>query len=65
VLFAPVCAGGHAAIGQPIATLFAEHDEHGVHPRELARLTADFTVPDDVVRHGARAVSAHEGSPMT
>ena len=47
VLFPLMRAGGHPAIGQPIAVLLAEHDDHGAHLRELERLTADFTVPDD------------------
>lgn len=47
VLFPLMRAGGHPAIGQPIAVLLAEHDDHGAHLRELERLTAGFTVPDD------------------
>jgi regulator of cell morphogenesis and NO signaling len=47
VLFPLMRAGGHPAIGQPIAVLLAEHDDHGVHLREIERLTNDFTVPDD------------------
>jgi len=47
VLFPLMRRGGHAMIAQPIAVLLAEHDDHGAHLRELERLTADFTVPDD------------------
>jgi regulator of cell morphogenesis and NO signaling len=27
--------------------MLAEHDDHGVHLREIERLTADLTAPDD------------------
>jgi regulator of cell morphogenesis and NO signaling len=47
VLFPLMRAGGHPGIGQPIAVMLAEHDDHGAHLREIERLTADFTVPDD------------------
>jgi regulator of cell morphogenesis and NO signaling len=47
VLFPLMRAGGHPSIGQPIAAMLAEHDDHGVHLRAIERLTNDFTVPDD------------------
>ncbi len=46
VLFPLMRRGGHPMIGQPIAMMLAEHDDHGAHLRELERLTGDFTVPD-------------------
>lgn len=47
ILFPMMRGGGHPMIGQPIAAMLAEHDDHGGHLRELERLTADFTPPDD------------------
>ncbi|MDR3539173.1 MAG: iron-sulfur cluster repair di-iron protein [Acetobacteraceae bacterium] len=47
VLFPMMRHGGHPAIGQPIAVLLAEHDDHGTHLRELERLTGAFTTPGD------------------
>jgi regulator of cell morphogenesis and NO signaling len=47
VLFSLMRAGGHPAIGQPIAVMLAGHDDHGARLRELERLATDFTVPDD------------------
>ena len=46
VLFPLMRQGGHPMISGPIAVLLAEHDDHGVHLRELERLTTDFTAPD-------------------
>jgi regulator of cell morphogenesis and NO signaling len=47
VLFPMMRQGGHPMIAQPIQVLLSEHDNHGVHLRELERLTDTFTVPDD------------------
>jgi regulator of cell morphogenesis and NO signaling len=46
VLFPMMRQGGHPMIAQPIQVLLSEHDNHGVHLRELERLTDTFTVPD-------------------
>ena len=47
VLFPLMRRGGHPMIGQPIAAMLAEHDDHGAHLRTLERLTNDFTAPAD------------------
>ncbi|MGA3399526.1 MAG: iron-sulfur cluster repair protein YtfE [Acetobacteraceae bacterium] len=47
ILFPLMRRGGHPMIAQPIAVLLSEHDDHGVHLRELERLTGDFAIPDD------------------
>ncbi len=47
ILFPLMRKGGHPMIAQPIAVLLAEHDDHGVHLRELERLTGEFALPDD------------------
>lgn len=47
ILFPAMRRGGHPMIAQPIAMMLAEHDDHGVHLRELEALTGDFVAPDD------------------
>jgi regulator of cell morphogenesis and NO signaling len=47
ILFPMMRRGGHPMIAQPIAVMLAEHDDHGVHLRELEALTNDFVVPGD------------------
>lgn len=47
VLFPLMRQGGHPMIGQPIRIMLAEHDGHGVHLRDLERLTNDFLTPAD------------------
>lgn len=47
VLFPLMRRGGHPMIRQPISMMLAEHDDHGVHLRELERLTNDFLTPAD------------------
>jgi regulator of cell morphogenesis and NO signaling len=47
ILFPMMRRGGHPMIAQPIAVMLAEHDDHGVHLRELEALTNDFVAPDD------------------
>lgn len=47
ILFPLMRSGGHPMIAQPIATMLAEHDDHGVHLRGLETMTNDFTAPDD------------------
>lgn len=47
ILFPLMRRGGHPMIGQPIAVMMAEHDDHGAHLRSLEALTREFTVPDD------------------
>jgi regulator of cell morphogenesis and NO signaling len=47
ILFPMMRQGGHPMIAQPILVLLSEHDDHGVHLRELERLTDTFVVPDD------------------
>jgi regulator of cell morphogenesis and NO signaling len=47
ILFPLMRRGGHPMIAQPIAAMLAEHDDHGVHLRELEALTNDFAAPDD------------------
>lgn len=47
ILFPLMRRGGHPMIAQPIAVMLAEHDDHGVHLRELEALTNDFVTPDD------------------
>ncbi len=45
VLFPLMRKGGHPTIALPFAVLLAEHDDHGVHLRELERLTGEFALP--------------------
>jgi regulator of cell morphogenesis and NO signaling len=47
ILFPMMRRGGHPMIAQPIAVMLAEHDDHGVHLRELEALTNDFVAPGD------------------
>lgn len=47
ILFPMMRRGGHPMIAQPIAVMLQEHDDHGVHLRELEALTNDFVAPDD------------------
>jgi regulator of cell morphogenesis and NO signaling len=47
ILFPMMRRGGHPMIGQPIAVMLAEHDDHGVRLRELGAMTNDFVVPED------------------
>lgn len=47
ILFPMMRRGGHPMIAQPIAVMLAEHDDHGVHLRELEALTNDFATPGD------------------
>ena len=47
ILFPMMRRGGHPMIAQPIAAMRAEHDDHGVHLRELEALTNDFAAPED------------------
>lgn len=47
ILFPMMRRGGHPMIAQPIAVMLAEHDDHGVHLRELEALTNDFAAPED------------------
>jgi regulator of cell morphogenesis and NO signaling len=47
ILFPMMRRGGHPMIAQPIAVMLAEHDDHGVHLRQLEALTNDFVAPDD------------------
>jgi regulator of cell morphogenesis and NO signaling len=47
ILFPMMRRGGHPMIAQPIGVMLAEHDDHGEHLRELARITDQFAVPDD------------------
>jgi len=47
ILFPMMRRGGHPMIAQPIAVMLAEHDDHGVHLRELEALTDDFAAPED------------------
>ncbi|MBS0560287.1 MAG: iron-sulfur cluster repair protein YtfE [Proteobacteria bacterium] len=46
ILFPLLRQGGHPMIAHPIAMMLAEHDDHGVHLREIERLTGEFTPPD-------------------
>lgn len=46
ILFPMMRAGGNPMIGMPIGVMRHEHDAHGEHLRELARLTDDHTPPD-------------------
>jgi regulator of cell morphogenesis and NO signaling len=50
VLFPMMRRGGHPMIGQPIAMMRHEHDDHGEHLRELEALTRDFTPPEEACR---------------
>jgi regulator of cell morphogenesis and NO signaling len=45
ILFPAMCRGGHPMIAQPIAAMLQDHDNHGVHLRELESLTNDFVAP--------------------
>ncbi len=47
VLFPLMRRGGHPMIAHPIAAMLADHDDHGADLREMERLTADFTPPED------------------
>ena len=47
VLFPLMRRGGHPMIGQPIAVMLTEHDDHGANLRRLERLAEDFVAPDD------------------
>jgi regulator of cell morphogenesis and NO signaling len=47
ILFPMMRRGGHPMMAQPISVMLAEHDNQGVHLREIERLTSDFTVPED------------------
>lgn len=47
ILFPMMRRGGHPMIAQPISIMLAEHDDHGVHLRELEALTNDFVAPGD------------------
>ena len=47
ILFPTMRRGGHPMIAQPIAVMLAEHEDHGVHLRELEALTNDFVAPED------------------
>jgi len=47
VLFPLMRQGGHPMIGQPIACMRHEHDEHGVRLRHLETLTRGCATPDD------------------
>lgn len=47
ILFPMMRRGGHPMIAQPIAVMLAEHDDHGVHLRELEAMTNDFAAPDE------------------
>ncbi|HET9019968.1 MAG TPA: iron-sulfur cluster repair protein YtfE [Acetobacteraceae bacterium] len=47
ILFPLMRSGGHPMIAQPIAMMLADHDDHGADLREMERLTADFTPPED------------------
>lgn len=47
VLFPMMRGGGHPMIAQPIAVMLAEHDDHGMHLRQLEALTNDFAPRDD------------------
>jgi regulator of cell morphogenesis and NO signaling len=47
ILFPMMRRGGHPMIAQPIAVMLAEHDDHGVHLRELEVLTSNFAAPAD------------------
>lgn len=50
VLFPLMRRGGHPMIGQPIAMMRHEHDDHGEHLRALEAMTDDFTPPADACR---------------
>jgi regulator of cell morphogenesis and NO signaling len=47
VLFPLMQRGGHPMIGQPIAMMLAEHDDHGALLSDLDQITNDHTVPED------------------
>jgi regulator of cell morphogenesis and NO signaling len=47
VLFPLMQRGGHPMIGQPIAVMLAEHNDHSALLRELEQVTNDHTVPED------------------
>ncbi|MGE0224164.1 MAG: iron-sulfur cluster repair di-iron protein [Acetobacteraceae bacterium] len=46
VLFPLMRRGGHPGIVAPIRAMLIEHEDHGVHLRELERLTGNFAVPE-------------------
>jgi regulator of cell morphogenesis and NO signaling len=47
ILFPLMRRGGHPMISQPIQTMMAEHDDHGVQLHKLEQVTDDFAAPDD------------------
>lgn len=47
ILFPMLQRGSSPMIAQPIVMTLAEHDDHGVHLRELEALTNDFAAPGD------------------
>ncbi len=47
ILFPLMLQGGDADIGEPIATMLAEHDDQGEHLRALEALTNDFIPPPE------------------
>ena len=46
ILFPALRKGRGPRLANPIAAMIAEHDDHGVHLRELQRLTGSFTPPE-------------------
>jgi regulator of cell morphogenesis and NO signaling len=47
ILFPLMRRSGHPMIGQPIAAMLTEHDQHGRYLQALEALTGDFTPPAD------------------
>jgi regulator of cell morphogenesis and NO signaling len=58
ILFPMMRRGSHPMVTQPIALMLAEHDDHGVHLRELEALTNDFVAPGDGCPTGVCCMSA-------
>lgn len=53
ILFPAIRRGGMSGIGQPIASMRADHDDHGRDSAEILRLTGDLTLPEGACRSWA------------